>query len=78
MLGESSNIKFRENPFSGSRFVSRGRADDRDDEAVMAFCDFANVPGRYQVGKIIVYFRYCCISWFRKCVCVCACVTANT
>ena len=58
MFPESSNIKFRENPCSGSRFVLRGRTDDKDDEAVVALRDFANVSGICQVGKIKVYFLY--------------------
>jgi hypothetical protein len=38
-----ANIKFHENPSSGSRSVACGRT-DRHDEANIRFCSFANAP----------------------------------
>ena len=42
-----SNIKFHENPFSGSRVVrceSTDRQTDKLDELIVTSCNFANVP----------------------------------
>jgi hypothetical protein len=39
-----SNIKFHENPFSGSRVVPRGRTDRRNEAITVAFRNFANAP----------------------------------
>jgi len=41
---KSSNVKFHEHPFSGSRVVPCGRTDGRTDKTklIVAFRDFAN------------------------------------
>jgi hypothetical protein len=40
------NIKFHQNPFSGSRVVPCGQI-DRQDEAVVAFRSFAKAPKNF-------------------------------
>ena len=49
IFAKYSNIKFRENPTSGSRFVPCGRTDGRavrqaDTKLIVAFRNFANAP----------------------------------
>jgi hypothetical protein len=47
------NIKFDENPFSGSRAVSCGRTDRQTDtrKLTVAFRKFASAPKKMQIGK---------------------------
>ena len=50
-----SNIKFHENPFSGSRVVPCGWTDrrtDRHDEVNSLFRNFANGPQNYYINEI--------------------------
>jgi hypothetical protein len=49
VLEKSSNIRFHENPLSGSRIGRFGRT-DRPDEAKVAFLNFANVSNDENLG----------------------------
>jgi hypothetical protein len=57
MFETSSNIKFHENPSSGSRAVPFGMTGV---ELTVAFRNFANAPKNrsalYVIGRIIVFF----------------------
>jgi hypothetical protein len=50
IFGEHSNIKFHENPSSGSRDVQYGRTDGQTDrqtdmtKLIITFCNFADAP----------------------------------
>jgi hypothetical protein len=50
ILEKYSNIKFNENPQSGSRIVLREQADGRADmtTVIVAFRNFANAPKSHQ------------------------------
>jgi hypothetical protein len=49
-----TNIKFHENPFSGSGFVPCGETEGRTDmtKLIVAFCKFANAPENCGVPRI--------------------------
>jgi hypothetical protein len=51
LFAENPSIKFRENPSSGSRFVSCRQTYERTDikEPVVAFRNFANTPKIYKL-----------------------------
>jgi len=50
---KDTNIKFRENPSSGSRVVPRGQTDGRTDmtKLIVAFLNFANSPKKVVIDK---------------------------
>ena len=47
---KSSNIKFRENPFSGSRVIPYGRTDMT--KLIVAYRNFANASKKKTVGPV--------------------------
>jgi hypothetical protein len=52
ILQKYSNIKFHENPFSGSRVVPCGRTDGKTDmtKLIVTFCNFASAPkNQYEI-----------------------------
>jgi len=49
-----SNIKFHENPFSGSRVVACGQTDGRRDrmrKSIVAFLNFTNAPKNWSLSQ---------------------------
>ena len=51
-----SNIKFHENPSSGSRVVPYGQTDRPDEAKTAVFRNFANAPkNSYFVGAVMLY-----------------------